>query len=83
MCRYDNQIGQTFLECNYSQHVLAIAVGIRICFSTDKPWALFTLRDSLELVYQVANKRVMSSIGQCHEDDYAARGVTGYRHNDD
>jgi hypothetical protein len=78
--RYDDQLGQAFLECDYSWQVFAVALRICIGPSAGDPRALLALRDSFQLPYEVANKRVARSVGQHHQYDHAAGSVTERRY---
>jgi hypothetical protein len=81
--RYDDQFGQAFFECDHSQQVFAVALGIPIGPSAHDPRAFLAQRDSFQLPNEVAYERVVRSGGQRHKDDHAAGSVTCRRYNND
>ena len=76
MRRYDDQLGQPFFERDHPQEVFAVSFRVRIGVSAGYPRALLALRDSLQLPYEVANKRVVRSVRERHEYDDTPRSVT-------
>src|SRR6516164_3750207 len=83
MCGHDQQVGEALFEGNDPQHVLAVALGIRVGSPSCHPGPLLAFSNSFELPYEVAYECVALSVLKRDEDDDAARGVTRCRHHYD
>src|SRR5262245_37369087 len=80
---YNDQLGQALFDRYHAQQVFARAIRIQINQFPAEPGALLALRESFQLPYEVADKRVARSVLQRHESNPAAGGVAWRGHHDD
>ena len=82
MRRYDDQLGQAFLDRYHAQQVFTRTLRIRIGVA-GYPRSLLAKRNSFQLPYEVANKGVARSVVQRHEYNHAPGSVTWRGYNYD